>query len=287
MTPILNEKLNDFGHEADKYKKKTADMKLLTEIDQKTTENKPLTKDDLVFLYEVNSSIESFGYEKDPRIAEIRAKRKELEDLPILFDCRLDQIAFKPLDLKADTLAYIGTWNSTVLNQLPETIQHIYESFPDKKVFLKTIETDSNIKSPQEAEQAILEKGFKFYGSAKEILQKTPFSQENKEYNLVSFSVKSLGFPNGATTAEIYQKAEELGLELCPAEVGPLLRLNYPDQPNGEYLIVAMKAINDSGGDPHLFYVRCVSGERKLSTRWDVPGAGWRGESRFVFLRRK
>ena len=60
--------------------------------------------------------------------------------------------------------------------------------------------------------------------------------------------MEQLGFPNGATLKEIYAKAKDLGLELCPAEVGPLLRLNYPDQPNGEYLRIAMETINDSDG---------------------------------------
>ena len=43
-------------------------MKQLTEIDNKTKKGEKLTKDELVFLYEINAPIEYFGYEKDPRI---------------------------------------------------------------------------------------------------------------------------------------------------------------------------------------------------------------------------
>ncbi|MDD4803666.1 MAG: hypothetical protein PHN69_00640 [Candidatus Pacebacteria bacterium] len=287
MSPILEEKLKDFGPEADKYKKKSADMKLLTEIDQKTQKGEVFTKEDLQFLYEVNSNIEGFGYEKDPRIEEIRSKRNLQEDLLILFDCRPEQIALKKEDIKPDTLVYIGEWTPEVMNLLPETIKYIYESFPDKKVFKRTIETYPNIDSPEKAKQALLDKGFKLYGKAEEILQKVSFNKERKEYNLVSFSVKSLGFPNGATTKEIYDKAEEMGLELCPAEVGPLLRLNYLDQPNGEYLRVTMKTIEGSGGRVRLFTVDHGVGERSLNTDWDNPGNRWNAGNRFVFLSRK
>jgi len=287
MSDILDEKLKDFGSEADSYKKKNVDMKHLTEIDHKTTANKPLTKDDLLFLYEVNSVIEGFGYDKDPRITEIRNKRNLQEDLPVLFDCTPNQIALRPEDLNQNSVAYIGSWSPEVFKKLPKTITHVYESFPDKKVFLKTIETDSAIKTPVQAKKELLNKGIKFYGSAEEILQKVTFSKENKEYNLVSFSVESLGFPNGATTKEIYDKAESLGLEICPAEVGPLLRLNYLDQPNNTYLVIAMKSILASDGSEHVFGVDHSSGELDLYARWDYPDRRWDGSRRFVFLRRK
>jgi hypothetical protein len=202
-------------------------------------------------------------------------------------DCEPEQIANGTDELSEKTLVYIGPWNPTVLKSITPNVKHIYESFPNKKVFLKTIEIDPDIKSPAEAEKELLAKGFVIYDIAKEILQKTPFSKENKEYNLVSFSVENLGFPNGATTQEIYQKATELGLEICPAEVGPLLRLNYPDQPNGEYLWVAMESIITSDGNQHVFSVRHGHGELKLNTHWDSPGGRWDGGHRFVFLRRK
>lgn len=287
MSPILNEKLKGFGPEADKYKKKAEDMKRLTEIEHKTTADKTLTKTDLTFLYEVNSSIEGFGYQKDPRVEEIRDKRNLQEDLPILFDCKPDQIALKLEDIKQNTVAYIGVWNPTILKSLPSSVKHIYEHFPDKKVFLKTIETDPNIKSSKEAKKALLDKGIRIYDTAKEILQKTSFSKELIKYNLVSFSVESLGFPNGATTAEIYQKARELGFKLCPAEVGPLLRSNYLDQPNGEYLYIAMKTIEASGGRPHVFRVNRFDSELWLHASWGGPALRWDSGSRFVFLRRK
>jgi hypothetical protein len=53
-----------------------------------------------------------------------------------------------------------------------------------------------------------------------------------------------LGFGDeGASFSAIYTRARQLGLELCPAEVGPLLRLRYRSQPVGEWLHIAMRPI--------------------------------------------
>lgn len=43
----------------------------------------------------------------------------------------------------------------------------------------------------------------------------------------VELSVGKLGFPDGATTRQIFERASELDLELCPLELGPHLRLVY------------------------------------------------------------
>ena len=64
----------------------------------------------------------------------------------------------------------------------------------------------------------------------------------------MALSVKELGFNDGAYYKDICTKALELGLELCPAEVGPALRLVYKDQSRGEWLRIAMEAITGSDG---------------------------------------
>lgn len=83
---IVAGKLKEFGPEGEKYLKKEAHMKRLTSIEHKDRLNQELSKDDLAFLYEVNERIEGFGYERDPRIDEIKSRRNVRTDLVRLLD---------------------------------------------------------------------------------------------------------------------------------------------------------------------------------------------------------
>ena len=89
--------------------------------------------------------------------------------------------------------------------------------------------------------------------SADEILGRPAFTfaNERRELNLVVLSVTALGFgADGGTLADIHARALRLGFELCPEEVGPQLRLQYFNQPVGEFLHVAMKPQLTYRGDP-------------------------------------
>lgn len=123
-----------------------------------------------------------------------------------------------------------------------------------------------------------------------DILGKPAFtvSPEETEVELVNVSVAELGFKDGATRADIYKRANELGLDLCPNEVGPQLRLQYKDQPKGEWLLIAMEPITVSGGDLDVFDVRRdVDGRRWLIANCGDAGRVWDAFSRWVFVRRK
>jgi hypothetical protein len=77
-----------------------------------------------------------------------------------------------------------------------------------------------------------------------------PFSRKPTELDLVVVSVADLGFGDqGAPLRDIHARALASGLELCPAETGPVLRLNYLDQPLGEFLHVAMRPVARYSGE--------------------------------------
>ena len=285
MAEIAQAKAKEFsGFES--YQKKYADMKMLTEIDKKTKQKQALNKEELSFLYEIDNSINGFGYQKDPRIVQIRKERKIEEDMSIIFNCAKEQIVKNPENVNENTKAYIGKWNMGVFQKIKNysSIEHLYESFPDKKIFLQTLETDPAINSPQKAEQALKYKNVYLTDWGKDILEKTEFSQEKEKYDLVRFTVEQLGFPNGATTDQIYQKAQELGLELCPAEVGPQLRLKYLGE---EWFVIAMKQITDRIGYPDVFILDSNSGELELDGDYARPDSKWHSDNRFVFFFRK
>ena len=85
MMPILDKKLEEFP-DRDRYRKKEYDMQFLTTIDNKVQKGYDLTIEELVFLYEIDDKIEGFGWEKDPRIEEIKSKRNIVDDLNKVFE---------------------------------------------------------------------------------------------------------------------------------------------------------------------------------------------------------
>ena len=114
----------------------------------------------------------------------------------------------------------------------------------------------------------------------------TVVSQE-EQIDLVVVSVRDLGFDKTTRYDAICARAKERGLELCPAEVGPQLRLQYLDQPLGEWIRVAMEAIRDSDGDLEVFGVGHYGDGLWLGSLYGRPGSLWSPDDRFVFRARK
>jgi len=256
-------------------------MKRLTEIDARVKMDRKLNKEDLVFLYEIDLKIEGFGYERDPRIAEIREGRNTEEDMQIIFECTKEQIAHNTDELNENTKTYVGEFSVDILNK---GIEHIYTTFPEGKI--QTYNLEIGGKSKEEVVQELKENNINISDYAKDMLEKVEFSATKENANLVRLRVEGLGFPNGATTDEIYAKAEELGLELCPAETGPLLRLDL-DQALGEYYRIAMKQITDRDGDPGVFDLSRGEDGLWLGRSWVEPGRWWIADNCFVFRFRK
>lgn len=109
-------------------------------------------------------------------------------------------------------------------------------------------------------------------------------SQNTENLKLVRLTVEDLGFPNGATTDEIYQRAEDFGLELCPAEVGPHLGLSYEGK---NWMVIAMKQITDRDGDSRVFCLYWGGGKFSLSTNYAEPSDRWDESYDFIFCTRK
>lgn len=268
------------------YDKKAHDMKFLTIIYKKVKANRSLTKDDLIFLYEINSKIEGFGYEKAPRIKELRDQRNPKEDAPVVFECQPNEIAWKKEDVMETTKAYVGPLFPGIFKTLGH-LEHIYTSFPEGKITRQTIGIGGQ--TEKQLETALEEAKININTYARHMMQQKEFTTEKKpeQADLVRLKVGDLGFDHNPTTDEIYKKADELGLELCPAEVGPHLRLDYKDQPLGEYLYVAMKQIAVPDGHPSVFELGRRADGLWLSTRWAGPGSGWTPHRELVFRFRK
>ncbi len=134
-----------------------------------------------------------------------------------------------------------------------------------------------------------IEKDFKLGSYAKQILESKGFSVSKKKISvdLVSPSVADLGFTKDTPLREIYARANELGLDLCPPEVGLELRMEYRNQPMDEWIAIAMEPLPDAGGSLSVFRVERGGGGLWLDTFWSALGSTWGPEARFVFVRRK
>ena len=71
--------------------------------------------------------------------------------------------------------------------------------------------------------------------------------------------------------------------DLCPAEAGPQLRLQYPDQKVGEYLVIGMKPLPTADGSDACFVVGNGGAGLIIIGRSAGPDATAESQSRFVF----
>ncbi|WP_342804212.1 hypothetical protein [Bradyrhizobium sp. CSA112] len=73
---------------------------------------------------------------------------------------------------------------------------------------------------------------------------------------LFRLSAAELGFQaETASLGQIYARAQQLGFGLAAAEIAPQLRLQYLDQPIGEFLIIGMEPIKTWKGEPVILTV--------------------------------
>lgn len=94
--------------------------------------------------------------------------------------------------------------------------------------------------------------GIKIGDSADEVLGRPAFSYARMEtqVELALISVAELGVEaDAASRSDVYRRAKQIGLELCLAEVGLRLRLDYRNQPLGEVLDIAMEPVATYSGD--------------------------------------
>ena len=125
-------------------------------------------------------------------------------------------------------------------------------------------------------------------GSAAEILARPAFivSTTRKEVELVTVSAAALGFETDTVTlAAIYERAKRLGLRIAAAEVGPQLRLQYLDQPMGEFLVIGMDPIKTWSGEEAILNVANGGAGLILIGQDGRAGAAISVISRFVFER--
>jgi hypothetical protein len=115
----------------------------------------------------------------------------------------------------------------------------------------------------------------------------------------VELAVRDLGFAHGATMLDLRDKAAALGLCAPPIELGPHLRLQYLDQPEGCWghpvtkhrappgsITVASAPLSEDDQFPKGFYLRRIQGTLWLrGYRASDVEHRYDPDDRFVFSR--
>ncbi|MEI7740910.1 MAG: hypothetical protein WCJ29_00215 [bacterium] len=262
-------------------------MKRVTAIERKINRKELLTKDELIFLYEIEAPIQGFGRGNDPRVAKIRETRNLKEDALIVLDCRLDQIATSEKEIRPDIKAYIGPLFPGIFKL---HIENIFTRFPDQKVIKEKVEVDYG----QSLEQMIAagkydwkngdinEKNFPRKRSAKTAL-KNIFGKEKEKTEI---EVIAVAFGETLTTKQIEDRLDALGLR--PATLEELLALGAakPDLQRKSWIVALGSDFVDSDGGRGVPCLNENSGRRELGLSWGFPGSQWGPDNRFLAVRK-
>ena len=111
-------------------------------------------------------------------------------------------------------------------------------------------------------------------------------SKSRVAVDLVLVSAAELGMKTErASLSEVYGRAAQLGLELCPIEVAPQLRLQHLDQPAGEFLYIAMKPVRTRRGSMSSLIVANTGAGLVIMGRDAQSSPFISSKARFVFVR--
>jgi hypothetical protein len=115
---------------------------------------------------------------------------------------------------------------------------------------------------------------------------------------IACLTVSDLGFQDGATYDQLMAGALNQGLVACPLELGPHLRLQFLDQPEGSMgfpatrrkappgsITVASPPLDGLDETPKGFYLRRIEGVLCLRGYWSSPDNLWHQEDVLVFAR--
>ena len=164
-------------------------------------------------------------------------------------------------------------------------LEAVAPSYKPKFKTWRTI-TLGTYQSAQDLSSALKNNGFEFAKPAAALLKQATLAPTETQLPLVNVSVRELGFEEGAILIQVYARALECGLSLVPAEAGPQLRLQYPDQPDQAWLCMGMQPLPDTQGFQSVFYLVRVMGYLWLNTEYAHSSYFSSPDRRWVFAHR-
>lgn len=205
-----------------------------------------------------------------------------------------EQIVRQPNEINKNTKAYVGKLEPAIFNKIQQyNIEYIYTQFPESRVKIERdfeagpITLEEFERKSEKYNRTVTDESRKIeIGSISEyIMQSKDFAtlKSPEQMSLVHLNVHKLGFKSNVTSEQIYGRAQELGLELCPPEVGPYKRLLDTDRPIGERYLIAMKQITTLDGQQYIFGLDHNRYGLWLETVYDFYRHNWSPATKFVF----
>lgn len=166
--------------------------------------------------------------------------------------------------------------------------------YPDCQFITRKVAVGGETKS--QLHEKLRQHAIRLNEYAEQLFADERFLTSDKTYSIqtVELTVRNLGFPDGATLPQLFQRARELGLALCPVELGPHLRLASLDQleasgvskkqqaPLGS-ITVATEIISEDDEFPKGFYLRKIDGELWLRGYVADDLHIWNPDDHFIF----
>ncbi|MFZ2886999.1 MAG: hypothetical protein WA021_04240 [Minisyncoccia bacterium] len=253
-------------------------------------------------IYEVDRKLVGFGYGGENAYAKKLLARRDInirEDIDIMFDGKvlfgpLDRDLWKEMD---PSIEYIFTVDE-IWKLSSYQLKKMLEKGPVK--FRKvTVGTMSKQELAQRLEETSRDrndaKGILISPVTSRLSRRPDFevSKTQEEVDLIELLVADLAVPGKATyggmlsTEEIYARAADVGLELCPPEVALQLRLQYTDQPRDERLLIGMTPMQSDimSSDKRVFILELSHTKMGLwfKEEWTGLRNMWKPTDRFVF----
>ncbi|MBI4022994.1 hypothetical protein HY375_02430 [Candidatus Berkelbacteria bacterium] len=306
ITPVVEAKLAELAG-GDAWQTTMADMRHLATLKLKSLRGELLDRVDLIFLYEVDRPIRSSGYDRDPRVDELRGGRDPEADMLTVFDCTPEQIAHAPEAITADTKAYVGPLVQTdadgrivpIFDLLQRSvIEHVYtQPFPEGR-----IQRERRSYGGQTGEELVAElaeertrrktteglRPLTFPAWAESMHTNPQFEalrqKEATTDDFVRLTVGDLGLDN-VTFDEIKSRALQLGLELCPSDLAAHIMMDWSvrDEPPGTWFYVASEPVPDSDGKLNVFCCHSREDELRLNGDYAGPSSRWASWRPFLF----
>jgi hypothetical protein len=180
----------------------------------------------------------------------------------------------------------------------PESERQAVAVYPDCPLVARTVTLGGMSKA--ELLAGFQSRGIQLNEAGRTLFAHGKFTTSPASFSLatVELAVANLGYERGATFAQIKARAAELGLMMCPLELGPHLRLHLLDQPEGHLgqppskhrappgsITVASDPLSDDYETPKGFYLRRIEGVLWLRGYWSAPDDIRSLDDRLVFCR--